>query len=233
MAYAQQSMTETTLKVVELGCKLGNGITEFIRRGSMYYGPLVRSIDPAECLGIDIQERFRADLESRRLRFRCLDLTADGALEELPEADYYLAWDFLEHLPNMEWVSAVIQVMLRKARKGVWIRMPSFEQDKDTGEGVLRAMGLRFSWSVWHGHKCHVLVSDVVQVINEYKSGVGRSSIAMKLLAGRCVRSTDDPCVVPIDSPVDTVKYDEKLGPKPIRDLNPDVVAQWEVVVTM
>lgn len=229
-------MTETAtpnLKVIDLGCKLGNSLAEFIRRGSMYYGELVRAIQPGECLGIDMQARYQRDLVERGFNFLAVDITAEGALEQLPEADYYLAWDFLEHLPTKEWASAVIQTMLHKARKGVWIRMPSFEQDESTGEGALKKLGLRFTWTNCHGHKCPLLVEDVVRTLNDYKSQTGRNSIALKLRPGKRVRATDDPCVVPVDSPMDTTEYRANLGPKPVKDLETHLVSQWEVVITI
>ena len=221
------------MKVVDLGTKLGNSIGEFRKKGRMYYGDDIPRIKPAECLGIDMQDKYESDCTKRGYGFLKLDVTAEGALEKLPESDYYLAWDFLEHLPNKVWSTALIKVMLHKARKGVWLRMPSFEQDERTGEAALRKLGLRFAWTDWHGHPSHYLIEDALQAINEYKQESGRGSISTKVRAGKRIRATDDPSVVPIDSPTDTVKYSPQLGHKPVVDLNPHVIGQWEVVITV
>lgn len=221
------------INVVDLGCKLGSALTEFRKRGHHYYGDQVRSIKVDECLGVDMQGRFKRDLEEQGYWFLSMDVTCGDALQELPEADFYLAWDFLEHLPDKGWATRVIEHMLSHARRGVWIRMPSFEQDAVTGEGALTALGLRFAWTKWHGHPTPLLVTDVVDVVNRYKATTGRNAITLRIKDGKRVRSTADPCVVPADAPVDTVKYREDLGIKPVQNFNPPLVGQWEVVITI
>ena len=222
----------TDFQVVDLGTKLGNSIGEFRRKANIFWPEFVAPL-PELCLGIDMQDKYREDVEGQGYKFMALDVTAEGALEQLPEADYYIAWDFLEHLPNKEWSSAIVKVMLHKARKGVWIRMPSFEPDESTGEGVLLNLGLRFAWSNWRGHKSHYLLLDCITAINEYKTEAKRGSIAVKTKAGRRVRSTTDDKVVPIDAPIDTVKYSLDMGHKKVEKFDPPLVAQWEVVATM
>jgi hypothetical protein len=220
------------LKVVDLGTKLGSAITQFRKKASMFFEN-IGEIKPEACLGIELQDKYRNDVEGQGYRFQVTDVTSEGALAALPEADYYLAWDFLEHLPTKAWSDAVVKTMLHKARKGVWCRMPSFEQDESTGEGALKQLGLRFAWTNWHGHPSHYLVEECVNAINEYKQEQNRGSLAVKVKPGRRVRATDDKSVVPIDSPIDTVKYEPKLGHRPFQKFDPPLVAQWEVVVTM
>lgn len=222
-----------TLKVVDLGTKLGHAIGEFCKKGSLYFGDEISQIRPDQCLGIDLQDKYRNDVVGQGYRFMVMDVTQDGALDALPEADYYLAWDFLEHLPSKEWSDALVKVMLHKARKGVWCRMPSFEQDETTGEGALKKLGLRFAWTHWHGHPSHYLVEECVTAMNQYKLEQNRGSIAVKVRPGKRVRATDDKHVVPIDSPIDTVKYEPKLGHRPYQKFDPPLVGQWEVIATM
>ncbi len=221
------------IAVVDLGCKLGSALAEFRKRGHLYYGDQVHTIQAEECLGVDMQARFQRDLEEQGYWFLCLDVTRTDALAELPEADYYLAWDFLEHLPSKDWAARVIEHMLRHARRGVWIRMPSFEQDVVTGEGALAELGLRFAWTKWHGHLTPLLVTDVVNEINRYKAMAGQNAITLRIRDSKRVRSTADPCVVPADAPIDTVKHHADLGVKPVRSFNPPLVSQWEVVITI
>ncbi len=233
----EKSMTTLTeisnLKVVDLGTKLGNSIGEFRKKGHIYFGDEINRITPDECLGIDRQNKYENDVVGQGYHFAALDVTTEDAFDKMPEADYYLAWDFLEHLPDKQWSDHLVKVMLHKARKGVWCRMPSFEQDESTGEGALKALGLRFAWSNWHGHPSHYLITECVEAINAYKLTTNRGSISVKVKPGRRVRGTDDINVIPIDSPIDTVKYSPKLGHKNIRKFDPPLVAQWEVLVTM
>lgn len=224
-------MTEQTLKVVDLGTKLGNAIVEFVKRGDMYFGEEVKLIQPNECLGIDRQSKFSKDLTGRGLQFMELDITAPLSLEKLPQADYYLAWDFLEHLPSTDWSSAVVHLMLHNARRGVWLRMPSFEQDDETGEGVLRKLGLRFAWTNWVGHPSHYTVLDAVTAVNSYCKKMGIPLLRIDIRPGKLIRSTEDPNVVPVEAPIDTVKYSPALGVKTVVDFDPPVVGQWEVII--
>jgi hypothetical protein len=223
---------EQPIQVVDLGTKLGNSIVEFRRKAQQFWPQFVDP-GPGGCLGIDKEEKYRADLEGQGCQFKALDLTQKGVLENLPEADYYVAWDFLEHLPDVAWSSAVIKVMLHKARRGVWLRMPSFEDDETTGEGALRKLGLRFTWTHWRNHTSHYELLDCIAAINEYKQTSGRGSIAVKTKAGRRIRSTTDDKVVRIDSPINTPKYKLDLGHKKVESFNPPLVAQWEIIVTM
>lgn len=215
------------LRVVDLGTKLGSALSEFRRRGGqLRFGET--DVAPSECLGVDRNDKYRGDVQRQGYRFLALDVTAAGALESLPEADYYLAWDFLEHLPDHGWAEAVVAAMVRKARRGIWLRLPSFERDGINGEGVLKKHGLRFAWSRWHGHTCHLLVGDAVSYL--YKHGYVRDPNKLDIHPSKFVYNTDDPAVVPLDAPVDTVKYHDALGPKPVITLKPPVVSQWEVL---
>ncbi len=222
----------SSVAVVDLGCKLGNALGEFRKRGGMFYGDRVYSIQPEACVGVDKQSRFRRDLEECGYTFLEMDVTEEGALERLPEADFYLAWDFLEHLPDKDWAFRIIQAMLQRARCGVWIRMPSFEQDDNTGEGALKKLGLRFTWTNWHGHPTHLLVHDVVSAVNTFKAETHRA-ITLRVKPGKRIYSTSDVCVVPEDAPQDTTKYHEGLGFRPVQKFNPPLVGQWEAIITI
>ena len=221
------------LTIVDMGTKLGRSITEFRKRGHTFFGDDARGIPPERCLGIDKKTQYMSDVQGQGYRFLGMDVTSTGALENLPEADFYLAWDFLEHLPDKKWSGAVVWAMIHKARKGVWIKMPSFEPDEATGEGALRKLGLRFAWTHWHGHPSHYLVQDCVEAIQGYKQGTGRNSLAVKVRPGRRVRDTLDKQVVPIDAPIDTVEYKPSLGSRTVHKFDPPLVAQWDVIVTV
>ncbi len=224
--------TETPeLRVVDVGTKLGNALGEFIRRGGPVFGdPTIASIQPGECLGVDRQPRFEQDLTRRGYQFSCVDLTQTYVMAALPEADYYLAWDFLEHLPSEAWSASLLQVMLAKARKGVWLRMPSFEQD-GTGCQALEVLGLRFTWTNWTGHTSHFTLAQAAQAIEEYKKLAKHPELHVSVRPGKRVQASDDPCVVPLEAPKDTVKYDISLGHKTVVNFNPPLVAQWEVII--
>jgi len=222
----------TDLKVVDLGTKMGNAINAFLKRGKMYFGDDVSHIQPAECLGIDKKDKYRGDVEGQGFQFQCADVTAGGFIDTLPEAWFYLGWHFLEHLPSKEWSTAFVKVMLHRASKGVWFELPSFEQDESTGEGALKKLGLRFSWTDWHGHPSHYLIEDCVGAINAYKQDTGRS-VSVKVKPGKRIRNTMDKKVVPIDSPIDTGDYKPVLGKKENVEFDPPLVGHWIVIAKM
>jgi hypothetical protein len=67
--------------------------------------------------------------------------------------------DFLEHLPSLDAVEAVIQGAAAIATDFLFIRHPSFE-----GEDYLRSLGLRQYWWHWRGHPTHPQVADYCRI---------------------------------------------------------------------
>jgi len=221
------------MRVVDLGCGLGGHFTEFVKTGGLHFPDdrEIGIIQPKDCLGVDKQSRFQGDVEGQGFNFMCMDVTEDQALMELPDADYYLVWDFLHHLPDQNWVAGIVQTAIHRARKGVWIRMLSFEDDMMTGEGRLKALGLRFAWSKWPVTK--TLMVDMLSIINEYKMQTSRNSVAAKPKPGDRVRATGDPNVVPENAAATVKKYDlTAQGPKVEERFDPPLVAKWEIIVT-
>lgn len=217
------------LKVVDLGTNLGNAIGEFLRRGKQYFTDL-DEIQPEECLGVDKQGRFEADLTQRGYNFSEADLTKID-LDVLPEADYYLAWDCLEQLPSPDWSAAVLQIMLHKARRGIWLRMPSFEPEGLSSEQTLKAMNLRFAWTTWPCNTSHFTLQHMANALSGYKQASGREFADVVVQASKTVLASGDPWVVPASAPLDTQKYSPTLGLKPSVKFNPPLVAQWNVLV--
>jgi len=143
--------------------------------------------------------------------------------ESLPIADYYLAFDFLEHLPSKEYADSIVKLMATRSTVAVWLRMPSFEPDFVSGEGVLRLSDLRFSWTNWTGHPTPYLVSQAVGALFPFMSKV-------VVCPSKLVHSTEDDRIVPIDSPIDTVSYHKSLGNKINIAFSPPLVRAWDVI---
>lgn len=217
------------LKVVDLGTNLGNAIGEFLKRGKQHFTDL-EEIRPEECLGVDKQGRFQSDLIQRGYNFSEADLTTID-LSALPEADYYLAWDFLEYLPDTDWSAAVLQVMLHKSRRGLWLKMPSFEATGLSSEKTLKDLDLRFAWTTWPCNTSHFTLLKMAEAISAYKQESGRELADVMVQASKKVLASGDPWVVPASAPIDTHKYSPTLGLKPSVKFNPPLVAQWDVIV--
>ena len=212
-------------KVVDLGTKKGYAIGVFRERARMYYGADVQMVPARLCLGVDRNDKYRAVVEEQGYQFHSAIIHEADFL--FPVADYYLAWDFLEHLPNTDVSNNVLTSMLCSARKGVWLKMPSFEQD-ERGEGQLRRHGLRFAWSHWKGHKCHYTLADALGVITKT---LDPSKHKMKHKHQRIIKDSSSKFIVPVDAPPDTTEYTPELGPKPEVKFDPPVIGCHELIV--
>lgn len=207
-------------KVIDLGTKKGGALDVFRSRGDMYYGDAVKC-KPSACLGVDYADKYAEEVREKGYNFSSADVTAC----RWPTADFILAFDFLEHLKDREQSDAMLYLMLMNARKGVWLKMPSFEQD-DEGEAQLRKNGLRFTWTHWHGHPSHYLVGDAMKVI----TGICPDA-RVKHKHQRIIKDSNSKFVVPIDAPLDTNEYTAEMGTKPNIRFNPHVIGCHELIV--
>jgi predicted O-methyltransferase YrrM/glycosyltransferase involved in cell wall biosynthesis len=211
--------------VVDLGTKKGGAIDAFRRFAASNQMP---APSPALCLGIDRDEQYRTEVTQKGYEFLAANIISPDFV--WPEADHYLALDFLEHLPDREWSKKVLIQMCRHATAGVWLRLPSFEQDSVTGEGALKKHGLRFAWSHWSGHPSHFLVEDAMQALYE---GLKDAQWSHRLEQRKLIHDSNHPDVVPIGAPINTVKYDPNLGMRPQVQFVPPIVGQWELIVSI
>ena len=224
--------------VVDLGAKKGHAIDAFRRSRNQFFAD-DSPISPDRCLAIDRKIEYWGELESKGYKPLELDLASDEAIANLPEANYYLAWHFLEHVPSKEWSDKIVKAALSKAKYGCWFVLPSFEPDTETGEGALRALGLRWSWSHWIGHPTHYLVQECKDAVNEWFDSEGENlekGIQVRVLpSGGVTRDTNNHRVVFIDAPIDTTEHDPELekgrGRKPLVHFDPPLIEEWSVVV--
>lgn len=223
------------MNVIDLGTKHGNAIDEFRKRAGATVLPAeeVRRFAPATCRGYERieAEAYRPIVEAKGYQFAIANLADVTDLTRLPEAEVYLAWHVLEHLPNKACADLAVRAALTRARRLAWFRLPSFEPDTKQGEGALRQHGLRFSWTLWTGHPTAWLVEDCVNSIRGWQEeNLGRT-LELIVKPAAYVKHTDDWRVVPVNAPIDTNHYEPHLGPKPKRiRFNPFLVSEWEVI---
>jgi hypothetical protein len=207
--------------VVDLGTKTGGALDVFRRRADTYFKDAECARE--DCLGVDFADKYADEIRKKGYQFSAADVTTC----RWPTADFFLAFDFLEHLPDKEVSDVVLRQMLTNAKRGVWLKMPSFEQDA-TGEGQLKRYGLRFTWSYWSGHPSHYLVEDAMRVITDTCPNA-----KVKHKHQRIIKHSRSRFVVPINAPIDTTEYSEDLGPKPDIDFNPHVIGCHELIVNL
>ena len=214
--------------IVDLGTKKGNAIQEFLVKAGKTVLPAstISAMKPENCIGFERSEgsQYRSDVEGKGYKFDILDLNELSDKFSFPSASVYLAWHILEHLKDKSVAAQVTRLAFKAAKVLAWFRLPSFQPDDVTGEGVLAKHDLRFTWTNWHGHPTPWLVEDACDAIKH----AGGSNIKVK--PADYITSVSDKRVVPVDAPVDTVKYTPSLGEKPDISFDRPIVAAWDVI---
>lgn len=179
---------------------------------------------PQEVLCIERQEKYRPSLE--KLGFSTL-FEDIFHVKDWPRADVYVACNVLEHFNTVEHSMHVVRKMLEASDVGAWFILPSFQQDTQTGEGVLRKHGLRFNWTSWIGHPSHFCVGHVYEAIRHFDR-----SYSVRVTPSRTLVDNQHPNIVPDLWREDIGQYDPKEhGPKPLVKFDPPIVAEWSVEV--
>ena len=223
--------------VVDLGTKHGNAIDSFFRYAANAGLPAeqLAGFQKSRCVGYEREQaaEYRSIVETKGYQFRLANLTMEANLNDLPTADVYLLWHFLEHLPTKLESQRVLLAALARTRTMVWLKLPSFQPDAYNGEGVLRDRGLRFTWTEWTGHPTPWLLQDCQKTLELWQTQAADRSYSTLVRPARVIEYSDNRHVVPINAPVDTLKYDPRHGPKPDPPIRfpRRVVAEWDVII--
>ena len=209
-------------QVVDLGTKKAGALNVFIKHHGLYF-PSQR-FDPSQCLGVDYTAKYKAEVEKQGYAFSSANVLKDF---EWPTAEYYLAFDFLEHMPDLKTAQELLARMIEKSSKGVWVRMPSFELD-ETNIAQLERHNLRFTWTTWHYHPAHLCRHHVKEVVDDRDD----PNITLRFKKNMPVRDSSDWRVVPDTVHPDVTRYDPaKHGPKPKVKFDPPLIGQWEALI--
>jgi hypothetical protein len=118
------------------------------------------------------------------------------------EVGFVSMMDFLEHLPSLDTVQAVLASASRAATDFLFIVHPSFE-----GEEYLRLWGLQQYWHAWSGHTAHAQVADYCQMFDRLR--LHQYAIRYKHL----IRDSSDASIHAVASGVNQGPYDPGLHP--------------------
>jgi SAM-dependent methyltransferase len=175
---APRSLYEVDFDAVDfldLGCSRGGSIRYCRRR-----------FDARRGVGVDL-DAVKVE-EARDAGFDAI--RADATTLELPASVRFISMiDFLEHLPDLDAVEAVIERAASAATDFLYIQHPSFE-----GEGFVERLGVRQYWWHWSGHTAHPQVADYCGMFE--RLGLHRYSIRYR----GPVRDSDDPSVLPVEA---------------------------------
>jgi len=109
---------------------------------------------------------------------------------------------FLEHLPDLSMAKDAIKSVARVASDFLFIRGPYFDADE-----YLRSFGLKFCWSDWRGHPCHLTTSQLREILLD----LGLEDYVM-MGYGKVTDSTDSK-IHPLGSPVNQRAYNPDAHP--------------------
>ena len=128
--------------------------------------------------------------QMRRLGYDCIN--ADITELNLPceSVRFVTMSHFLEHLPNLDAVRRALKSAAEVASDFLFIQGPYFDADE-----YLAARELKFYWSDWHGHSCHLTSTQLASILDRLML---REYVIM---ARRPVVDSDDTCIHPLESP--------------------------------
>ena len=160
----------------------------------------IRSLGGKSGLGVDNDSAKVARMRS--LGYACLE--ADITRLDMPadSVRFVVMSHILEHLPGMDTVRRTLESAARVATDFLYIQGPYFDADD-----ALATQGLKFYWSDWHGHTCHLTTWELMELLHEL-------GLASYVLQGRVpVTGSSDPTIHPLASPRDQHDYQQEVHP--------------------
>jgi hypothetical protein len=194
---------------IDLGCSKG-GSLDFCRRRMEARDGVGVDIDP-----LKVAEARAAGVEA---------YVGDAANLNIESSVRFVSMmDFLEHLPSLDTVAAVLASAAQAATDFLFIVHPSFE-----GEEYVRLLGLQQYWHSWSGHTAHIHVSDYCQMLDQL--GLHQYVIRYK----HPVRDSTDSSIHTIASGRNQGPYDGAVHPaKPVVRFERQLWRSQHIVVAL
>lgn len=205
--------------IVDLGAKKG-GSLDVARKmhKAVFGGPA--DLSPSKCLAVDRNDKYAPYLIQKGYAFTLADVMDKNFI--WPEAMYYTAWDFLEHMPSIESSDYVLRNMLLNATHGVWLRMPCFETQHVER---LRSLGLRYTWDGWSCHRSRYTTAHadaVLATVHGFR--------ALKHRWVNSIGKSEHKHLVPVGAPLDATEYLPEHGERPKVQIQPPVPSAIDYV---
>lgn len=141
----------------------------------------------------------------QQLGYHCIK--ADITDLDLPDQSvrFVVMNHILEHLPNLEVVRRTVENAAKIASDFLFIHGPCFDADE-----YLASQGLKFYWSDWLGHRCHLTSTQLMNILDSL--GL-REYVVMGVVP---IVDSEDPCIHPASSPGNQHDYTPgRHPPKP------------------
>jgi hypothetical protein len=181
------------------------GEVDFLDFGASKGGSILfcRKTFAAPCgVGVDL-DPAKVTL-MRQSGFACLQ--GDSAELDLPKGlvRFVSMVHFLEHLPGLGSVRAVLNKARELARDFLYLQGPNFDADQE-----LAALGLKCFWSDWYGHTCPLRTGQLAALLREM-------GLEFQFFFSGAIRHSDDPALHPLSSPPDQVNYAADQHPEKV-----------------
>jgi 2-polyprenyl-3-methyl-5-hydroxy-6-metoxy-1,4-benzoquinol methylase len=195
---------------LDIGTKLGDSI-KFA--GEAY------NVPPSAGIGIDLEEKFL--LEARKDGLAVIKMNALNLAFKNRSFRFALMLHLLEHLKSMDEVVQAISEACRVSRNFVFLITPNFEYTD-----YLRNLGLKFSWSDWKGHPCHITEAVLKNCLEQLRID---TFVIEKTTP---IKESSFEQIVPFSAPTDTINYDEaKHGAKKSIKFDPPLYSVLECTI--
>lgn len=193
---------------LDLGCKVGNSIGWAHRK----YG--------GRGLGVD----FKPEMIKQARKNGYDAIVGDALKLEFPPNSfrYISMMHFLEHLPNEKAVKQILQNCKKWARDFSFIHHPSFEDIE-----YLKKLGFKIDWTDWSGHTAMLTIKDFKRIFKEL--GLNDYKIEQEML----IEDSLHEHIVPLNAPIDTLRYEKKLGPKKKVKFDKPMYGRLEIFVNL
>lgn len=179
----------STFDFLDLGASKG-GSFQFMQRKFQYSRGLGIDIDPAK-----VAAGIKAGVPMLEMDATNLAAFSDNCCETVSMLH------FLEHLPDMKHVEAVLKEAVRVASKRIYIKGPPFH------DAYLESLGLRYFWAHWVGHSVHVEGEDIVRILKR----LGVADVKLTYL--HPVETSDHPCIQSTSCAIDRFEFDANVDP--------------------
>ena len=169
----------------------------------------LRRLGGRKGLGVDIDPRKVARMKS--LGYDCVEADVTDLRLRARAVRFVTMSHMLEHLPDLDAVQRTIGTAARVASDFLFIQGPYFDADE-----ALAARGLKFYWSDWGGHTCHLTSRLLRGVLDALRL---RDYLVMARVP---VADSHDPAIHPVSSPRDQHDYQPGEHPaKPFVEFSP------------
>lgn len=153
-------------------------------------------------IGYDNEESDISEAIKSGYNVEYADITSDDFV--IPQCRFITSLHTFEHLQDEETILKLLKKCVASASEFIFIKVPFFDN-----MDYLKSLGLRLTWTNWVGHPTAVTFDMLKRLLEELELS-GTAGFLHPVIDS----SLNE--IIPVDSPIDTIYYNESLGNKDI-----------------